>query len=207
MKLFSAIYNTNDIFGLFDTIKTIYSPKELEDEKGMLLIHGGEDISPSIYKQQPNSYTDADVSKSDRDKIEIALINKAMKLKMPIIGICRGAQLLCALNGGTLFQHVNGHQRSHQVDTYTGDMFVVNSVHHQMMNIKNTKHELIAWSHNLSNIYLGENDENLDKPAVDPEIVYFPKYKALAIQPHPEWLASNHPLVQYCSTFIKERML
>ena len=206
MILASAIYPTYDPFGLFNDVKTVTMPEELTKDS-FLLLHGGEDIATGIYKQEPNSYTDAKEVKSSRDKIEMALVNQAFKLKIPVIGICRGAQLLCAMNGGSLFQHVENHTRSHNVFTYKGEELITNSVHHQMMNVKETKHEMLAWSENLSKIYLGEDDQDQEHPDVDPEVVYFPKRKALAIQPHPEWLNVSHPFVQFCSKVIQEKFL
>lgn len=47
-------------------------------------------------------------SDHDRDKLELEWINRAVKNKLPILGICRGAQLINVFFGGTLYQHLEG---------------------------------------------------------------------------------------------------
>ena len=42
---------------------------------------------------------------------------------------------------------------------------------------------------------------------VEPEVVMFPKIKALAVQGHPEWMDSKHPFVKYNLDLIKEKLL
>ena len=145
------------------------------------------------------------VTPSPRDAIEWQAMQQAVKHGVPIIGICRGSQMLCALAGGKLFQHVDGHSGNHQVQTYDGHSFTVNSVHHQMMDLTNTAHELIAWCDNRSKVYWGI--EPVKAPAVDPEMVWFPSVKGFAVQAHPEWFSRNSEFVRYVKSFIKERML
>src|SRR5437879_5890485 len=103
----------------------------------LVILHGGEDISPSIYNQKA-VHTDASNTPSKRDKNELAIIDEATKTGVPIFGICRGAQLLCAVAGGSLFQHVNGHNRDdHQIITSEGQILTTNSCHHQAMRLNN----------------------------------------------------------------------
>ncbi len=70
------------------------------DEKlAALIIGGGDDISPDLYGSEvpPRSRTDP-----DRDRLEIHWIEKALKENIPLLGICRGAQLINVVMGGTL---------------------------------------------------------------------------------------------------------
>ncbi len=69
-----------------------------------ILFSGGNDISPGLYGKQPLE-TDLDVS-DFRDGVEAQLMRLALKDHKPILGICRGAQLLNALCGGTLYQDI-----------------------------------------------------------------------------------------------------
>lgn len=204
MNLYSALYQCADPFGIFDkSIGCVY-PEQLT-KHGALLLHGGADISPSLYGQKANSYCYAKNTPSDRDKKELAFIDRALDLGIPIIGICRGAQLLCAKAGGTLVQDVTGHEHGdHWLTTKEGYQILGNSVHHQMMNPKGTKHEVIAWSStSLSKHYMGEDDEDLSM-LFEPEIVFFEEINALAIQGHPEYLTPKHPFVKYCTAKIRE---
>lgn len=169
-----------------------------------LVIWGGEDIATGLYDQLPATrYTDAKVEMSRRDAAEVALARQAMELGIPIIGVCRGAQLMCALSGGSLIQHVEGHAgRSHVAVTRDGTRIMTNSVHHQMMNPFKVDHELIAWvPEKISGVYIGNNGEEVkeaySKDFREPEIVWFPKTKSLCIQGHPEY--GNAP-----ASFIRE---
>ena len=77
-----------------------------------LIISGGEDVNPRLYGQVPGPHTEepADI----RDASESALLTAALERGLPLLGICRGAQMLNVHLGGTLHQHlpdVVGHHR------------------------------------------------------------------------------------------------
>jgi len=169
----------------------------------LIVLHGGEDISPTIYGDECLDITGAKETLSERDKKELWAIYEAIDNEVPILGICRGAQLLCAVAGGRLFQHTTGHGGGyHNIVTHLGEVFNVTSAHHQMMDLRNTSHNLIAWSEKRhSNCYLNpEWDDNKTdnfEPEFEPEIVYFPEIKALAIQGHPEWMGENNKFIDY----------
>ncbi len=78
--------------------------KVLETCDGLLLT-GGEDINPDRYGETFDS-SKCDLPDNYRDTLEFALIGKALKLKLPIQGICRGHQMLNAYFGGTLYQDI-----------------------------------------------------------------------------------------------------
>jgi putative glutamine amidotransferase len=69
-----------------------------------LMLAGGADIHPKYYGAQAHPETKALVPQ--RDAFELALTNRAIELDMPVLGICRGMQLINIALGGTLLQHV-----------------------------------------------------------------------------------------------------
>ena len=69
-----------------------------------LVITGGRDVDPAAYGQSPHQATDAPAS--DRDAWEFALVRGALARGLPLLGICRGAQVLNVALGGTLHQHL-----------------------------------------------------------------------------------------------------
>jgi putative glutamine amidotransferase len=69
-----------------------------------LVVTGGYDLDPASYGQQPHPTTDQ--PRTDRDAWEFALLRAALDRGLPILGICRGAQLLNVAFGGTLHQHL-----------------------------------------------------------------------------------------------------
>ncbi|MGV0792672.1 gamma-glutamyl-gamma-aminobutyrate hydrolase family protein [Mycolicibacterium sp. XJ1819] len=83
-----------------------------------LILTGGKDVEPGVYGQQPHPATDpADADSRTRDAFELALVRGALRRGMPLLGICRGAQVLNVALDGTLHQHlpdVVGHRRHQQ---------------------------------------------------------------------------------------------
>lgn len=167
----------------------------------VLLLGGGEDIATQIYGQKNNRYCSANHI-SERDAYEISLFESAVAAGCLIIGICRGAQLACALSGGSLYQHVVNHGVKHKMTTYDGQEMTVSSVHHQMMNPEKTEHKLVGWSTEvISRVHLVEGDKDI-QVEVEPEIVYFTKTNALAIQYHPEFMDENAQAVKYAQQLV-----
>jgi len=187
-----------EIKDLFD-ITIRWTP---DAEYDAILFEGGSDIHPSLYNN-PNTHSHVNDTPSRRDEIEVTAMKDAIQKKALIIGICRGAQLACALAGGKLVQHVNHHGGSHNVLTETNESFLVSSVHHQQMYPWEVDHELLAWSAE-SDIYLG-HEINETNAYNEPEAVFFPKINALAFQWHPEWAASPEEL-DYTINQIKEKL-
>ena len=91
------------------------------DSLHALLITGGYDLDPAAYGQQPHSATD--LPRASRDAWEFALLHGALERGLPVLGICRGAQVLNVAFGGTLHQHLpdvlghNGHRAGNGVFT------------------------------------------------------------------------------------------
>jgi putative glutamine amidotransferase len=69
-----------------------------------LLITGGKDVDPAAYGQKPHPATDQ--PDRQRDAWESTLLDAALKRGLPVLGICRGAQVLNVALGGTLHQHL-----------------------------------------------------------------------------------------------------
>lgn len=192
------------------------SPADIYEGKvDALVIWGGSDISPSLYGELPSVYTGASTTLSLRDKIEKEVCEAAITTGIPIIGVCRGAQLACALAGGKLIQHVDGHHEDHLIKTDDGQRMITSSVHHQMMYPWKVDHHLIAWaSQPRSHKYYGgpatteiTDLHKIDDKIVEPEIVFFPKIKALAIQGHPEFMATDSEFVKYCNGLVKKYLI
>jgi len=69
-----------------------------------LVLTGGADLDPARYGEAPHPNNDE--PKPQRDSWELALVAGAALRNMPVLGICRGAQVLNVARGGTLIQHV-----------------------------------------------------------------------------------------------------
>ena len=77
-----------------------------------LLLSGGADIDPMHYQQTPHQQLG--LIEEARDHIELALYRAAKKKGIPILGVCRGIQVINVAEGGTLFQHLPAVSGTHQ---------------------------------------------------------------------------------------------
>jgi putative glutamine amidotransferase len=207
MRLVSVLYEDFHPFNKLDKFKSYYCIDNADelDSNDVVIVHGGADISPALYNKQLSFMSDAEAEPSRRDEIEWSIMQRAKQLGCPIIGLCRGGQMLTALAGGYLIQHIENHFGTHPVVTRDNKIIQVNSIHHQMMVPYGTDHELIAWSkHKLSNVYFDE-DKNVAH-SIEPEFIYYPSLKGFAIQWHPEMMAASTPANQYLLSFINERI-
>jgi len=179
--------------------------KRSAQELTVAVLGGGSDIHPALYNH-PNLHSHVGDRPSIRDQYEIEAIERCLEQDIPIIGICRGAQLLTAYAGGCLIQHVTNHSTSHKIeDTVTGEKLTVTSAHHQMCDPRNTEHKIWAVSApNRSDMYVSAVD--VPKDWVEPEVIFYPKLKAIAIQGHPEFTANDSAFSVY-SRRLLTRML
>lgn len=127
----------------------ITGPSGTLDECAGLLLTGGIDVDPALYREAAHPEVEA-VNRA-RDEFELALLRQAMDLDLPVLAVCRGHQLLNVCLGGALLQHIEsgehedlddetGSSRYHEVvlaqgsklrDIYGAERIRVNSRHHQ----------------------------------------------------------------------------
>jgi putative glutamine amidotransferase len=113
-----------------------------------LVLAGGADLDPALYGAEPEPLT---VTRPDRDSAELRLTRAALAADLPVLGVCRGMQMLAVAAGGSLHQHLPdlvGHERhrpapgvygSHQarfepdsrIAELMGDDLGVHCYHHQ----------------------------------------------------------------------------
>jgi putative glutamine amidotransferase len=167
-------------------------PDEVLDLIDGLILAGGADIDPSSYGEDSHPETRGTVP--ERDSFEIALARRAIERDLPLLGVCRGMQLMNVATGGTLLQHLpdsHGHHEhrrnpgtfdgaDHDVRLADGSLAAraagealhgTKSHHHQGIDRLGTGLEVTGWS-------------TLDEL---PEAVEMPERRfALGVQWHPE---------------------
>lgn len=187
-KLSLAVYAEaiNNAGGVADAK---YLPPIDTDYDGLVLC-GGSDIDPACYGEAINGAVEID---HERDKVEVELLKAFVAAGKPILGICRGCQLINAFFGGTLHQdleNTEAHRSSSDVDRIHGvtavegslaeklygSNFIVNSVHHQA--VKALGEGLKVMMHAEDGVIEGFEHETLPIFAVQwhPERICFSRH-------------------------------
>lgn len=167
--------------------------KIVEDLKqaDLLQFTGGSDVSPSFYGHRKHNTT---YNSTVRDQKEALFFAIGKRRSIPMAGICRGGQFLNVMNGGWLWQDVDGHTKfkGHKAtDVKTGEVFHVTSTHHQMMSPhKDGEIVLVAQESSFRERMgtLGNKIRLMGSHEQDVEAVYYPKTNCFCFQPHPEFL-------------------
>jgi putative glutamine amidotransferase len=140
-------------------------PDDLLDRLDGLILAGGTDVDPSSYGARAHPEVTGTVP--ERDRFELALAHRALERELPLLGICRGMQLMNVASGGTLVQHLPdevGHEEhrhtpgkfaDHEVELEAGslaaraagaDRLAVKSHHHQGIEELGEGLQVTGWS-------------------------------------------------------------
>jgi putative glutamine amidotransferase len=175
--------------------------KNYIDSVDALVLAGGQDVSPLYFGEDPQ--INLHETDSDRDAFEVALVLEAIKQEKPILGICRGLQIVNVALGGTLYQDLNSQyqglnvrhnqyptkwytpthrlilKRVSWLQNFLDDQSLVNSFHHQAVKKLGDGLQLDAVS--TDNVVEAFSDESR---------------RIYAVQWHPEMLLMKHPEAQ-----------
>jgi putative glutamine amidotransferase len=171
-----------------------------------LVLAGGADVDPAAYGEATDPHTHGTVP--ERDSFEIALALRAMERDIPLLGVCRGMQVMNVARGGTLIQHLpddvghEDHRRSlgsfdnsdHDVRLAEGSL-AARVAHEKIHSTKSHHHQGVKD--------IGEGLEVTGWATVDdlPEVVEDPSRRfALGVQWHPE----ADPLSPLIAAFVDE---
>ncbi len=175
----------------------LIDPDGLAMEYDGLLICGGYDVDPKLYQREKHEKTELYTHEVDQD--DLRLLDSFIKRKKPILGICRGLQIINVYFGGTLCQHfeANEHEESahmHMIHTVKGsrmasllkDTAIVNSFHHQCV-------EILGAHLQVSAVAMDGRIEAFEHETLP----------LLAVQWHPERL-EQEPVIPYFSQLLDD---
>ncbi|MGI6156866.1 MAG: gamma-glutamyl-gamma-aminobutyrate hydrolase family protein [Saccharofermentanales bacterium] len=176
-----------------------------------ILLTGGEDVSPLLFGEEPAK--GIETISPFRDQFDLLLFEMAVDRKIPVMGICRGMQLINVALGGSLIQHIGDvdsvtlqhvqrasiHEGTHHImiepDSHLYDVLgaraLVNSWHHQA--IKELAPDLRAVARSTDGVIEAVESVGDDLPPI------------LGIQWHPEELAETVPaMARLFSVFVED---
>ncbi len=165
-----------------------------------LLLTGGGDINPTYYNGVHHE-TIYNVD-PDRDTSEIALAKLAIKHQKPTFGICRGAQLINVIEGGSLHEHIPdvvGEAIHHRLPPRepTPHKIIVHPNTSLATIVQQTDFEAQSWHHQSINKLASSLIANAQAPDGIVEGVEMPTHRWLVcVQWHPELDAETNPLQQ-----------
>lgn len=197
-KVFIACSSTDYVRMFEERGWTVVSSPDSAD---LIQFTGGSDVSPSLYGEKMHPYATVNLTRDKADKF----IYANYEGKKPMAGICRGGQFLNVMNGGKMFQHIDGHLGNHTIVTEDGDFLEVTSTHHQMMRpslkgvVKATcSHSVLreTMRGDLRSISVGKHR--------DIEVVIYPETKSLCFQPHPEFISAPKECTDYYFKLLEE---
>lgn len=158
------LYRDNVLPILIPSLESL-NLKAFVQEMDGIVFHGGEDVAPESYHESPIGKWKGDPK---RDVIELKIMQYAMELNKPILGICRGFHIMNVYFGGSLYQDIPSQfpsetlhkgtdydQNIHSIRLKQGSVLsqlnqlnnagLVNSIHHQGIKTLGEGLEAIAW--------------------------------------------------------------
>lgn len=165
---------------------------------------GGSDIDTDLYGEK--AIPECGWFNEKRDEHEVRVYHNCVEMGIPMVGICRGAQLLNVMNGGKLWQNVDGHRRNHEAfDLINEKVITVTSTHHQMMRPAETAEILMVASRDgkpasLCSVKQAQGvNHKVGPKEVDPEVLWYEETQSLCVQFHPE----NNNATQECRDYFE----
>jgi len=196
------------IYDLYDL--SIDSALKVMKIADALLVTGGPDVNPILYSYDSMAYV-CETPDKYRDSLETQIIRYAYKQELPILGICRGLQIINVTFGGTLITDIPSQHPSsiiHRIDTgkclhglyikqnnflhsiYNHDSTIVNSAHHQAIEKLGDNLRAFAYSKDSIIESIGFDDN------------FYPNF-FLGVQFHPEHMIGTEISDAIGNSFIK----
>ena len=180
------------------------------EDADLIQFTGGEDVTPYLYNEEAHPQT---CFNPPRD-VSCTILYEKYK-DVPKAGICRGGQFLNVINGGKMYQHIDGHANGqmHKVhvlgrDNTANAIINVSSTHHQMMRPSKDGIVLVWAFESLEREFMNDKKIEVDIKLGhrDVESVFYAHTLSLSFQPHPEFFKPGHPCQELYFDLLQEHL-
>ncbi len=182
-------------------VATVAEAKLVLERFDGLILSGGEDVDPSLYDAPNTDSIEPDIR---ADQSDIAYLQAAQALDVPVLAVCRGAQILNVAFGGTLHQHMWSHDGAHPPRSETGDTkadadaFFANRHDVELTPgsriadiLRSTAISVNSLHHQAADRVGSDLDVTGRAPDGTVEVLEHVTGRIIGVQWHPEWLAEQ----------------
>jgi len=155
----------------------------LESLDGIVFAGGG-DVDPSYWGAEKHPETDVDAA---RDDSELMLMRAALEMDLPILGVCRGMQIMAVVAGGRLHQHLpdlighEGHRAASGTDPLAADASAYGK-HDVVVRAGSQAHQLLGGRLTVNSFH----HQAVDNPGACEAVGWCPDDRVIEIIEHPE---------------------
>ena len=155
------------------------------DKADLVVFAGSTDVDPALYHEPKHAMTQT--PNKEEDDAALKMFRHCKRKGIPMLGVCKGAQILHVAMGGKLYQHINNHYGDHSIrDVRTDEVIeVVSSNHHQSV-IPQEGMQVLAVA-NLSTNKWRTPLVNDGTKSTDVEAFFYENPGIIGIQGHPEY--------------------
>lgn len=151
----------------------------------LLCLEGGADVTPAIYGHENT----ASACNPSKDYTSFGLIHLAHNhLNIPVVGVCRGSQVMNVYHGGVMKQHIDGHAGYPHMVEWKGKNYTCTSAHHQ--------ESVPCFRH--------PEEDILRAPDGVVEAMIYRESRMMGFQPHPEYTGVGHSCRQLFFLLLSE---
>jgi gamma-glutamyl-gamma-aminobutyrate hydrolase PuuD len=182
------------------------------DEADIVVFCGGADVNPTLYHEEPHKSFRGDDARDQRD---MQLYLECVEKRVPMVGVCRGAQFLHVMNGGKLIQDLDGHQGDHALILTNGNEVKGEGTGGAFIDrISSTHHQAVIAGEGMDVLgYVWRSDRRDLNPTVtqtgrarDIEAFFYPETCCLGFQGHPEY-AGYYKYTKWCLEMVQRHIV
>ena len=202
ITLSRAYFNAIRMAGGYGVACDYYDIEETILKADGILLTGGGDIAPELTGDEADEEQHIGQIVRSRDLFEMELVRAALEKDIPILGICRGMQIIGAFGGSNIIQHIEGHRQDIDKDkpfhdvTLLKDSLLYKIVQKSILSVNSFHHQAVGEG--FKGLISAESGDNI-KEAIEFEDKRF----VLGVQWHPELMIEHAEHLNIFKAFVQ----